>query len=293
MSHTPDPQQGDRQEGEFADLFARKARTPLRSFLPGRRVWNAVGGSAAAVLVIAGSASVVSAIDFGGGDSDKVTTAADKEAAQDNAPSDDVEKPTVVPSPKQEDNGNRSPEIVYVPVSGGAGAGAAPPAPGSTPNSDSADTTGGSTGTTGSQEEQSSSSTNQSAESATPTGYLWSDGSVDSDTNDYWDQSTVTVKSTKPLTSLKVVVRIAQTGDVSSTGAWSSLGDKVVVGQNANSDQLGYVVTLKSGITLAPGTYVFKFQYNHDQGDRDAGGDRYNVTAVSTDSVDEFRKGSF
>jgi hypothetical protein len=290
MSHTPDPQQGDRQEGEFADLFARKARTPLRSFLPGRRVWNAVGGSAAAVLVIAGSASVVSAIDFGGGDSDKVTTAADKEAAQDNAPSDDVEEPTVVPSPKQEDNGKRSPEIVYVPVSGGAraGAGAAPSTPGSTPESDPADATGGTSGTTDSQEQQNSGS------SVTATGYLWSDGSVDSAAdNGYWDQSIVTVKSTKPLNSLKVVVKIIQTGGVASTGMWSSLGDKVSVATGGNSGELDYVVTLKSGITLDPGTYVFKFQYNHDQGNRDAGGDRYNVTAVSTDSVDEFRKGSF
>lgn len=79
------------------------------------------------------------------------------------------------------------------------------------------------------EEEQSSSSADRSAHSATTTGYLWSDGSVDSDTNDYWDQSTVTVKSTKPLTSLNVVVEIIQTGGVSSTGTWSSLGDKVQV----------------------------------------------------------------
>lgn len=51
MPHTPT--HSDDRDGEFADLFARKTRTPLRGFLPGRRVWNAVGGSAAAVLVIA------------------------------------------------------------------------------------------------------------------------------------------------------------------------------------------------------------------------------------------------
>lgn len=288
MPHTPDPQQGDRQEGEFADLFARKARTPLRSFLPGRRVWNAVGGSAAAVLVIAGSASVVSAIDFSGGDSDKVTTAADKETAREKTTSGDAGKQTAVPSPKREDTGKRSPEVVYVPVSGGAGAEAAPSTPGSTPESDSAVTTGGTSGTTGGQEQQNSGS------SVTTTGYLWSDGSVDSaEDNGYWDQSVVTVKSTKPLTSLKVVVKIIQTGGVASTGMWSSLGDKVSVATGGNSGELDYVVTLKSGITLDPGTYFFKFQYNHDQGNRDAGGDRYNVTAVSTDSVDEFRKGGF
>ncbi|KUL46917.1 hypothetical protein [Streptomyces regalis] len=282
------PARPDRSDGEFADLFARKARTPLRGFLPGRRVWSAVGGSAAAVLVIAGSASVVSAIDWSAGDSDKVTTAADKKVPEAKTPADDAEKPTVVPSPKAEDSGKKNPEIVYVPVQGGGGAGGAGAAP--TVKSDSGDTSGGGSG---SQEEETSSSTDRGTQSATTTGYLWSDGSVDSDTNDYWDQSTVTVKSTKPLTSLKVVVKIIQTGGVSSTGTWSSLGDKISVATGGNSGELDYVVTLKSGNTLEPGTYVFKFQYNHNQGRRDAGGDRYNVTATSTDSATEFRKGAF
>lgn len=35
------------------------------------------------------------------------------------------------------------------------------------------------------------------------------------------------------------------------------------------------------------------FQYNHAQGGRDAGGDRYNVTATSTGSTTEFKKGGF
>ncbi|MGW1778227.1 hypothetical protein ACWCQQ_03675 [Streptomyces sp. NPDC002143] len=290
MPHMPDPQQGDCQEGEFADLFARRARTPLRGFLPGRRVWSAVGGSAAAVLVIAGSASVVSAIDWSSGDSDKVTTAADKEAPQAKAHADTAEKPTDTPSEKEEDSGKKSPEVVYVPVSGGTGAGAAA----STSNSGPTDSTEGASGSTGSKEEQSSSPTNGNAQSGTTTSYLWSDGSVDmSEDNAYWDQSVVTVKSTKSLSSLKVVIKIIQTGGVAGTGTWSNLGDKVSVATGASSGELDYVVTLKSGNTLDPGTYVFKFQYNHDQGNRDAGGDRYNVTAVATDSDDEFRSGGF
>ncbi|MCL8011513.1 hypothetical protein [Streptomyces sp. AS02] len=284
------PVRSDRSDGEFAELFARKARTPLRGFLPGRRVWNAVGGSAAVVLVIAGAASVVSAVDWSSGGSDKVTTAADKEVPGEKASAGTGGKPTVVPSPKAEDSGKKNPEIVYVPVQGGADGGGAAAAPESTATSGAADTPGSGSG---GQEEQGSSSTDSSAQSATTTGYLWSDGSVESDTNDYWDQSTVTVKSTKPLTSLKVVVKIIQTGGVSSTGTWSSLGDKMQVATGGNGGELDYVVTLKSGNTLEPGTYVFKFQYNHDQGRRDAGGDRYNVTGVSTDSATEFRKGGF
>ncbi|WP_330287625.1 hypothetical protein [Streptomyces sp. NBC_00576] len=297
MPHTPDPQQGDRQEGEFADLFARKARTPLRGFLPGRRVWNAVGGSAAAVLVIVGSASAVSAIDWSAGDSDKVTSAADKEAPQEREHADTAEKPTTAPSgtdSRGENSGRKNPEVVYVPVSGGAGAGAGAGAAASTPNPGPTDSTEGASGSTVSKEEQSSSPTNRATPPGTTTSYLWSDGSVDTaDDNAYWDQSVVTVKSTKPLSSLKVVIKIIQTGGVAGTGTWSSLGDKVSVATGASSGELDYVVTLKAGNTLDPGTYVFKFQYNHDQGNRAAGGDRYNVTAVATDSDDKFRAGGF
>ncbi|MEU6227709.1 hypothetical protein [Streptomyces sp. NPDC047042] len=296
MPHTPDLQQGDRQEGEFADLFARRARTPIRGFLPGRRVWKTVGGSAAAVLVIAASAWGVSAVDWSAGDSDQVTAAADKKAPREKERADTARKPTSTPSKKnekEEDSGGKNPEVVYVPVSGGAGGGAGPgghtPASKPSPNR----STEGSSGSTGGTGEQSSSPTDPKSTSSTTTSYLWSDGSVDTtEANAYWDQSIVTVKSTKPLSSLKVVVKIIQTGGVSSTGTWSDLGDKVAVATGGSSSELDYVVTLKPGNTLDAGTYVFKFQYNHDQGNRGAGGDRYNVTAVAG-SDDEFRSGGF
>ncbi|MEE1760670.1 hypothetical protein [Streptomyces sp. SP18BB07] len=300
MPHSPD--RSDRRDGEFADLFARRTRIPLRGFLPGRRVWKAIGGSAAAVLVIAGSATAVAAIDWSGDSSEKVTTAADKPADEQSVPG-DTRKAAVAPSPtdraKGEGKGKDDPDVVYVPVSGGAGAGtggAAQPAPDTDSGSDTGGSTGGtsgSTGSTGSTGTEEKSSTTQNTESGSTSGYLWADGSVEADSNDYWDQSTVTVKSTKPLTSLKVVVRVIQTGGVSSTGAWTSLGDKIAVGQNATGDQIGYVMTLKSGVTLAPGTYVFKVQYDHAQGRRDAGRDLYTVTAVANGSDDESLSGRF
>ncbi|UUU25343.1 hypothetical protein [Streptomyces sp. DSM 40750] len=293
MPHTPT--HSDHRDGEFADLFARKTRTPLRGFLPGRRVWKAVGGSAAAVLVIAGSAMAVAAIDWDSGSAEKVTTAADEPAKEKSSPG-DTEKAAAVPSPKEQDQGKDGPEVVYVPVSGGAGAGTggaaqSTPDAGTKSGSDGTTGTGGTSGSTGTEENKST--TTQNTGSQSTAGYLWADGNVDTDSNDYWDQSTVTVKSTKPLTSLKVVVRVIQTGGVSSSGTWTSLGDKVAVGQNSTADQLGYVITLKSGVTLDPGTYVFKVQYNHDQGRRDAGHDRYNVTTVATDSDDEFLSDGF
>jgi hypothetical protein len=123
------------------------------------------------------------------------------------------------------------------------------------------------------------------------TDYLWADGSVDSEDGGYWNQSTVTVKTTEALTELKIVVNIAQTGGVENPDMRSSLDGKINVSTSANNRQLTYVVTLKPGVTLAPDTYVFTFQYNHAKGNRNVGGDRYEVTTKSTDSVTLSRKG--
>lgn len=275
-----------RTGGDFADLFARKARTPLRGFLPGRRVWNAIGGSLAVVLVIAGTTAVISRIDWSSGSADQVATAAEKKDAAKEREATDPATPTALPSsaaPGQKDS-DKGPDVVYLPPPGGSGNDGGSGSGGSGTSGDTSTNAGGT--------QDSSRSTDSTPQE--PTEYLWSDGSVDSaDDNGYWDQSVVTVKSTKALSSLKVVVKIIQTGGVASTGTWTSLGDRVTVHTGGNSGELDYVVTLNAGVTLDPGTYVLKFQYNHDQGTRDAGGDRYNVTATSTASVTEFRKGGF
>lgn len=253
--------------------------------------------------MIVGTVTAVAAVDWGGDASEKVTTAADKPADEQSVPG-DTKKAAVDPSPTDRaehgGKGKDDPNVVYVPVSGGAGAGTGGTEKSASDNddrSDSGGTTGGtsgSTGTTGSTgTEEKKSTTTQNTDSGSTSGYLWADGSVGADTNDFWDESTVTVKSTEPITSLKVVVRIIQTGGVKSTGTWTSLGDKAAVGQNADSDQIGYVITLKSGVTLAPGTYVFKVQYDHAQGRRDAGRDLYTVTAVANGSDDESLSGRF
>lgn len=273
------PVRPTRSDGQFADLFAHRARTPLRGFLPGRRVWNAVGGSAAVVLVIAGATAVVSQIDFSSGSEDQVATAAEKkDTVKDKAPaaSGTPSASSAASARKERDKG---PAVVYLPAPGGGNAG----------SGGSGGTDGGSTSeTTRTSEPRSTAPAPQS-----PTGYLWSDATVEGDSNAYWDQSRVTVQTTKTLKSLKVVVKIAQTGGVASTGTWTNLGDKVSVSSASSSGELDYVVTLKPGNTLEPGTYLFRFQYNHNQGNRDAGGDRYNVSATSTGGTTEYRKGGF
>ncbi|MEV3929573.1 hypothetical protein [Streptomyces sp. NPDC049944] len=111
-------------------------------------------------------------------------------------------------------------------------------------------------------------------------GPLWSDGSVNPNSNAYWAQSEVTVRTTRPLPELTVELRIAQTGGVNTTGSWRSLpvGD-FTVSAREEGGFLVYRWTLKPGRSVPTGTHTFAGQYNHAEGDRDAGRDDYTARA--------------
>ncbi|MEV4189821.1 hypothetical protein [Streptomyces toxytricini] len=111
-------------------------------------------------------------------------------------------------------------------------------------------------------------------------GPLWSDGSVDPHSNDFWAQSNVTLKTREQLTALTVRLRIAQTGGVTSTGAWRSLPEDDFTLTITEKD--GYLVhtwVLKQGRTVPVGQWMFAGQYHHARGGRDARDDRYAATA--------------
>ncbi|MEU6667193.1 hypothetical protein [Streptomyces sp. NPDC046727] len=113
-------------------------------------------------------------------------------------------------------------------------------------------------------------------------GPLWSDGSVDPHGNDFWAQSNLTLKTSKELTSLTVELKVAQTGGVTSTGAWRSLPEGDFSQSVTEKD--GFVVytwTLKQGRTVPAGEWVFAGQYDHTRGGRDAGRDRYVMTGLA------------
>ncbi|MCT9143312.1 hypothetical protein, partial [Streptomyces violarus] len=117
---------------------------------------------------------------------------------------------------------------------------------------------------------------------ATEDGPLWSDGSVDPHSNDFWAQSNITIKTREELTALTVRLRVAQTGGVSDAGAWRSLPENdftLTVGEQDGF--LVYTWTLKEGRKVRAGEWVFAGQFDHDRGGRDAGTDRYTVTAVT------------
>ncbi|MCX4669127.1 hypothetical protein OG453_21035 [Streptomyces sp. NBC_01381] len=118
-------------------------------------------------------------------------------------------------------------------------------------------------------------------------GYLWSDGSIDPQSNDFWAQSTLTFKTGKPLTALTVELRVAQTGGVADTGNWRSLpaDDFTVSVREAGGEAGGDLVyrwTLKAGRTVPAGKHVFAGQYNHAEGGRDAGDDAYAAEATAS-----------
>ncbi|MEU1055211.1 hypothetical protein ABZ397_22040 [Streptomyces sp. NPDC005876] len=113
-------------------------------------------------------------------------------------------------------------------------------------------------------------------------GPLWSDGSVDPGSHDYWAQSNVTLKTSAELTALTVELRVALNGGVASTGAWRSLPEDDFAFAVAERDGfLVYTWTLKEGRTVPAGEWVFAGQYDHRGPARDAYGDRYAATGTA------------
>ncbi|MFI9174741.1 hypothetical protein [Streptomyces lincolnensis] len=116
----------------------------------------------------------------------------------------------------------------------------------------------------------------------TEDGPLWSDGSVDPHSNEFWAQSNVTVRTSEKLTALTVRLKVRQTGGVSSTGAWRSAPEDDFTTTVVEQDgYLVYTWVLKQGRAVPPGEWVFAGQYDHDRGGRDARHDRYAVTATT------------
>ncbi len=113
-------------------------------------------------------------------------------------------------------------------------------------------------------------------------GPLWSDGAVDPHSNDFWAQSNLTLKTSGRLSSLTVELRIAQTGGVTSTGAWRSLPEGDF--SQSVTEQGGFIVytwKLREGRTVPAGEWVFAGQYDHERGGRDAEDDSYVMTGVA------------
>ncbi|WP_299536527.1 hypothetical protein [uncultured Streptomyces sp.] len=115
-------------------------------------------------------------------------------------------------------------------------------------------------------------------EQGAPAGVLSASGRVDDGSNAYWAQSDLVVEAAGPLSTLTVELRIAETGGVNSTGAWTSQPNDAFVASESRED--GFLVfrwTLKPGRTVPAGTHTFAGQYNHAEGARDSGADTFTV----------------
>ncbi|MFK4542168.1 hypothetical protein RKD29_001764 [Streptomyces tendae] len=113
-------------------------------------------------------------------------------------------------------------------------------------------------------------------------GPVWSSGAVDPHSNEFWAQSNITLGTSTPLSALTVELRVAQTGSVTSTGAWRSLPeDDFAFTLDERDGFLVYRWTLKEGRTVPAGEWMFAGQYNHRRGGRDAGGDHYAAAATA------------
>ncbi|MGW2509987.1 hypothetical protein ACWC0A_11275 [Streptomyces scopuliridis] len=121
-------------------------------------------------------------------------------------------------------------------------------------------------------------------------GFLRSDGVVDPNSNAYWAQSNLTLGTDRPLTSLTLELRVAQTGGVRNTGSWRSLPEEdFTLSVRPETGALVYRWTLKDGVTVPAGEHVFAAQYDHAEGARDAGDDRYTALATGSGRTAEVR----
>ncbi|WLW56015.1 hypothetical protein [Streptomyces sp. YU58] len=206
------------------------------------------------VRVVAATAAVAGVLGVGGY---AVASAVKEEAAPQNV----TASPTPSPSP---DATSRAP---VPPVD---------PTPSTPPDSPDPDPSGSP------ERSPSASVTPVTPAAGTEDGPLWSDGSVDPHSNEFWAQSNVTVKTSEKLTALTVQLRVRQTGGVSSAGAWRSAPEDDFTTTVVEHDgYLVYTWVLKQGRTVWPGEWVFAGQYDHDRGGRDARDDRYAVTATA------------
>jgi hypothetical protein len=262
--------------GDFADLYARGARSPKRIFLPRRHALKGLGAAAATVLVVAGTATALSRFDPGaltavaGPGSAKQGGAAspgpDRAAGQ--APASPTRSASPSP-PKPSASRPSAPATVTV----------QPPAPVVTQTVPGTATASPST----IRADLFTVETNQGAR------------------NPDFSLAEVWVDNTEPVSDLDLEIRIVQTGTVRNIGlgAYNQTnhdnapvpeGD-LTLSVTQTSGDLVYRFSLNDGVTLQPGRYQLQatYSYTGDPGSRYTGGDSFTLSAKdpATGALDE------
>ena len=118
----------------------------------------------------------------------------------------------------------------------------------------------------------------------TPTadGPISAHGVVDAHSTIYWEQNTLAVDVSQPLSSFIVEVRIALTPGVQNTGTWlSAPPDDYTVTVTPADGYLVYRWTLKPGRTVPAAQQRFGAQFSHGACERDASKDTFIVEATA------------
>ncbi|MCH7230773.1 hypothetical protein L0U85_07900 [Glycomyces sp. L485] len=109
--------------------------------------------------------------------------------------------------------------------------------------------------------------------------WMWTDGSIDQGSNDFWTQSNLTMKNWEPLVGLAVELRVAEGEGLEPTGAWVT--DDRLFGDAEVTREDGFVVyrwTLEDGVVLPAGEYMLAGQFSHESA-HSAYDDFYTFTA--------------
>ncbi|GIE92995.1 hypothetical protein [Paractinoplanes rishiriensis] len=114
-------------------------------------------------------------------------------------------------------------------------------------------------------------------------GYLTATAVRNSHSIPSWSQNDLTLATTEQITALDVTLRVARTPGVADTGHWSTIPKEMITtGVTTTAKELVYRFTLNPGATLAPGSYTFAAQYNHEAGNRSVSADTYDATTTAT-----------
>jgi hypothetical protein len=123
-------------------------------------------------------------------------------------------------------------------------------------------------------------------------GYLSATAVRNSHSIPSWSQNDLILATTEQITALDVTLRVARTAGVVDTGHWSTIPTELITtGVTTTDRELVYRFTLNAGATLAPGSYTFAAQYNHEAGNRSVSADTYAATAKAGDTA--HAKGNF
>lgn len=131
-------------------------------------------------------------------------------------------------------------------------------------------------------EAEESEETQESPEVDDSPEWLWTDGSVDAASGDYWSQANLTVKNERPLAALTIELYVAQGEGLAHTGSWTTADSYFKAAAVTEEDGfLVYRWTLQDGKVLPAGEYMLAGQFNHGTGPRSADDDRYSFTAAT------------